>query len=301
MRERGVSITGPFILIGAGIILLLEQLNIIQWSFWEVAFRFWPLIIVAVGADVLFARRSFVGAVVSLLAVLGLLVGGIYLLGPGTPQAGGQPLTADQVAYELGDADSGVLSVSMDAGQLLIDALPEDSANVVAGTIHHTTAQEVSSNRSVSGGRVTVSIRNNWPRTYLFRDDRDFTWDLGITPNVPVSLDLSLGAGQIVVDLTKVKAGDVTVKLGAGKVILKLPGNRNLNVSVSIGAGSAEIELPSRTALQAHCTTGVGNCALPNGSGFWGQSYTSPEFSGAETKVTVDISIGVGEGSVSVG
>jgi len=301
MRDRNISITGPFILIGVGIILLLEQLNVIQWSLWEVAFRLWPLIIIAVGADILIARRSFLGAVISLLAVLGLLLGGIYLMGTGPSRSAGQPLTAEKVAFELGGASSAAADFTMDAGQMTIEALPADSADVVAGTIHRVAAQEVTSNRSVSGGKVTVTIASNWPRTYLFHTDEDFTWALGLTRNVPLEINLSLGAGQIVADLTQLKVSAVNVKLGAGQVILKLPANRNLTVSISIGAGSAEVELPANAPVTVHCTTGVGNCALPNGSGFWGQTYTAPEFSGSETKINVEISLGVGEGRLAVG
>jgi predicted membrane protein len=68
-----------------------------------------------------------------------------------------------------------------------------------------------------------------------------------------------------------------------------------MDVNVSIGAGSAEIHLPANAAVTVSCTTGVGNCALPNGSGFWGQSYTSPEFSASENQINIHVSIGVGE------
>ena len=114
---RGLSIVGPFILIGIGIVLLLQQLNMIQWSFWEVAFRLWPLIIIAVGADILIARRSYIGAVASLLVVLGLFVGGIYLMGTGPGRTGGT-LTSEEVAYDLGDAASGEINLTLDAGKM---------------------------------------------------------------------------------------------------------------------------------------------------------------------------------------
>jgi hypothetical protein len=82
-RYRGLSVFGPFLFIGLGIVLLLQQMGMIQWSLWDIAFRFWPLLVVAVGVDILVARRSFLGAVAGLIILLALLLGGIYLMGPG--------------------------------------------------------------------------------------------------------------------------------------------------------------------------------------------------------------------------
>ncbi|MGB7537599.1 MAG: DUF5668 domain-containing protein [Anaerolineales bacterium] len=296
-RDRGLSIVGPFILIGLGIVLLLQQLNMIQWNLWEVAFRLWPLIIIVVGADILIARRSFIGAVASLLVVLALLVGGIYLMGTG-PVVTGERLTSEEIAYDLGDAASGDINLTLDAGKINLRALSGDSKSVITGTIRQSPNEAATSSHNVSGTNVTVDIQSRWPRSYLFNTEIDHTWDLALTRRVPLNLDLSLGAGDIVADLTGLKAKSVNVKLGAGHVLLTLPTGSDVDVEISIGAGAAEIKLPNGAAYRIECTTGVGNCALPNGSGFWGQNYTSPEYSSADYKITINVSIGVGEAEI---
>ncbi len=295
---RGLSIVGPFILIGIGIVLLLQQLNMIQWSFWEVAFRLWPLIIIAVGADILIARRSYIGAVASLLVVLGLFVGGIYLMGTGPGVTGGT-LSSEEVAYELGDAASGEINLTLDAGKMTIGALAADSKNVIAGTIRQSPSTGVSSSHKFSGSKVNVNIESRWPQTYLFNSEIDHLWNLALTGKVPLTVNLTLGAGEIVADLTGLNVTSVNVKIGAGHLSLILPEGSNIRVDVSIGAGSAEIRLPGKTPVKVDCTTGVGNCALPNGSGFWGQEYTSSDYSSADSKITIEMSLGVGEGKVT--
>jgi LiaI-LiaF-like transmembrane region/N-terminal domain of toast_rack, DUF2154 len=298
-RYRGLSIVGPFILIGLGIVLLLQQLNMIQWSLWEVAFRLWPLIIIAVGADILVARRSFIAAVVSLLVVLALFVGGIYLMGAG-PGRTGDRLTAEEVAYDLGDAASGEINLTLDAGQMTVGALSADSKNAIAGTIRQAPNESVTSSHNFSGTKVNVDIESRWPQTYFFNTTGvDHTWDLALTGKVPLSVNLTMGAGEIVADLTGLKITSVNVKIGAGHLVLTLPEGSNIRVEVSIGAGSAEIRLPGKAAVKVDCTTGVGNCALPNGSGFWGQEYTSSDYSSADSKITIEMSLGVGEGEVT--
>jgi hypothetical protein len=296
-NQHGLSIVGPFILIGLGVVLLLQQLGMIQWSLWEVAFRLWPLIIIAVGADILIARRSYLGAVCALLAVLALLAGGIYLMGTGTSATGGR-LTSEEIAYEMGDAVAGDISLSMDAGQMTIGGLPDDSRNVIAGTVRQAPGEEVTGTHNVSGTQISVVFQSRWPQHYFFTPEIDHTWDLALTGRIPLEVDIALGAGEIVADLSGLKVTSVDVKLGAGQLILTLPSGMDIDVNISIGAGDAEIHLPEGAAVTIDCTTGVGNCSLPNGSGFWGQEYTSAGYSESEDQIRIEVNVGVGEAEI---
>jgi hypothetical protein len=295
-HDRGISITGPFILIGLGIVLLLQQLDIIHWSLWEVAFRLWPLIIIAVGADILFARRSFLGALTSLVLVLGLLGGGLYLMGAGQIAAG-EKIGSENIAYPLEDAATGRIELSLDAGKIEIGALGESSPYVIEGTLEDAADSGTSSLRR-ENSKLTVVLRRDWPHRFIVSDNDDFFWDLGFTPRIPLDIDLSLGAGQIVADLTGLRVSAVDVRIGAGQVMLKLPSNSSMEVSVKIGAGDAQIQLPEGAAVDIDCTTAIGNCNLPGGSGLWSQSYTSSGYSGADYKIKIRIDVAVGEGRV---
>jgi hypothetical protein len=87
---RGGSVVGPVLLIGLGVVLLLQQTGYLTWSLWDIVSRLWPVLIIAVGADILIGHRSFVGGLIALVVVLALLAGGLLLLGRGpetTPSA----------------------------------------------------------------------------------------------------------------------------------------------------------------------------------------------------------------------
>jgi hypothetical protein len=294
-QDRGTSITGPFILIGVGVVLLLNQLDVLHWSLWEVAFRLWPLIIIAVGADVLIARRSFLAAAASLVLMLGLLAGGLYLMGSGTLSAGER--VSENIAIPLEDAKQGRIDISLDAGQLEIGSLEESSADIVAGILHDE-ADYGRSSVSNQNGKLTVTLSREWPNRSIFYDDKDFFWELDFTRRIPLDVDLSLGAGQIVADLSGIQLSSVDVQIGAGQLILTLPADRNIDVSVKIGAGDAQIRLPEGAMVDIDCTTAVGNCSLPGASGLWSQSYTSSGYGKAEYKIDISINVAVGEGRV---
>jgi hypothetical protein len=295
-RYRGLSIVAPFILIGLGIVILLQQANVVQWNLLEITLRLWPLVLIAVGADIIIARRSYLGAVVSLIVMILLLLGGLALMGPGPAE--GDAVTSENVSYALRDATTGQIRISIDAGQLQLDALPETSNDIIQGTIHSGDRGASIENTTVNG-KATISLKSQWPRSFVLFHSEDLLWDLHLTPKIPLDVECSMGAGEIEADLSALKAHDVGMKIGAGHLWLKLPSTEDMNISVSIGAGAAEIYLPANAPIMVDCKTGIGSCNLPNGSGFWTQTYTSPEYNEAEFQIHLDISLGVGEATVS--
>ncbi|RIK28496.1 MAG: cell wall-active antibiotics response protein, partial [Chloroflexi bacterium] len=64
-RKNRSSLFGPILLIGLGILLLLSNLGVLTVNVWQMLFRFWPVILIAVGLDILFGRRSGIGAIIA--------------------------------------------------------------------------------------------------------------------------------------------------------------------------------------------------------------------------------------------
>ncbi|HEY5119101.1 MAG TPA: DUF5668 domain-containing protein [Anaerolineales bacterium] len=296
-RYHGLSVFGPFLFIGLGIVLLLQQLGMMQWSIWDIAFRFWPLLIVAVGVDILVARRSFLGAVAGLVILLALLLGGIYLMGPGP--ARGTVISSEKVSYPLEVASSAEYNLSSGAGKIQIGPLPAASANVIEGTLGQTVSGSVTADHKLSNGKVIVSIQSNWLRAYVFSRGDEFLWNLSLARKIPLDVRLNMGAGEIIANLADMSPTSVDVKIGVGHLSLVLPSGGDLNVTISIGVGAAEISVPAGASISVECTTGVGTCNLPNGSGFWNQSYTSPGYDAAKFQIKIAISMGVGQASVT--
>jgi hypothetical protein len=296
-RYHGLSVFGPFLFIGLGIVLLLQQLGMIQWSVWDVAFRFWPLLVIAVGVDILVARRSFVGAVAGLIVLLALLLGGIYLMGPGPSR--GNDLATDKVGYALEKAAAAEYDFTSDAGKIRIGPLAATSESLIEGTFGRTVSGSVTAERKQNDGKAVVSIRTEWPRAYVFSRGDEFLWDLKLARTVSSDVRLTLGAGEIDANLKDLRPTAVDVKIGAGSLSLILPPGGDVTVNVSVGVGSVTITLPEGAPVSVECTTGIGNCNLPNGSGFWNRSYTSPEFDAATCHIRITVSMGVGEATVA--
>ena len=80
--RRG-GLIGPVILIGLGVVFLLNNLGILSWSIWTVIFRLWPVLLVAAGLDLLLGRRSVWGSLLALVLTVAIVAGVLGLFGAG--------------------------------------------------------------------------------------------------------------------------------------------------------------------------------------------------------------------------
>jgi hypothetical protein len=79
-RSRSFSVLWPSLLIAAGAVLLLSNMGYLPEILWSQLWRFWPVLLIAMGIDTLFSRRSVFGSIVGALLILTLLGGVIYVV-----------------------------------------------------------------------------------------------------------------------------------------------------------------------------------------------------------------------------
>ena len=64
------SLVWGIFLIFAGILLLLNTLNIIPWEVWNQIWQFWPVILILVGLNIIFGDSRVSKTVISLVTIL---------------------------------------------------------------------------------------------------------------------------------------------------------------------------------------------------------------------------------------
>jgi hypothetical protein len=160
----------------------------------------------------------------------------------------------------------------------------------------------------------------NW-----FNRSEPLRWDIGLTPNVPLDLDVHGGVGEANLDLSSLNLSHVDVNGGVGEIDLSLPSRgdydgylnigvgefnitipsgANSNLRVKGGVGSCKVNVPPELPLRINARMGLGDIHVPsrltrvNGggegiskSGVW----ETPDFASAERKVVIDFDGGVGE------
>ena len=74
-KRKGGSLVFPIILIILGVLFLLDNLNITSGIDWRTIWKLWPVILIALGLEVLLGRRVSFGAVL-LVVIIVIIAGG---------------------------------------------------------------------------------------------------------------------------------------------------------------------------------------------------------------------------------
>jgi len=245
--RRG-SLVGPAILVGLGIILLLNNFGTLPWGVWETIFRLWPVLVIGVGLDLLIGHRSIWGSVLALVLTLAVFVGALWLL---RADVGiGTAATTDRVRQALqGQAE---IVIAPAIGRLHIEGLQE-SASLVEGRLMLGEGERLARDFAVKGDKATLSLRSEGssigPVIGTWRDKR--TWDLSLASDVPLKLDISMGVGQAELDLADLTLSELKVSMGVGQTIVTLPEKGRFQAKVSSDIGQT---VPATSDAKTTCT-----------------------------------------------
>ena len=293
-RKRRVSLAGPVILIGLGIILLLNNLGVLKWSVWEVIFRLWPALLIALGLEILIGRRSVWGSLLALVLIVVVLAGTLWLFGAGIGI--GQASATEEVRQALDGAAllGAEVVIAPAVGTLHIEALPE-SANLVEGVIRLGSGERAMPEFAVEGETATFTLRSEGafiPFVGGWGDERG--WDLGLNPDVPLQLEVSLGVGQSDVDLTGMTVSDLEMSMGVGQITVILPSEGHFQAEIDGAIGQTIVVIPAGLAARIRVDTGLASSQLPDEYQRRDDVYTSPGYKSADNRVDLEVSQAIG-------
>jgi hypothetical protein len=292
-RRRKSSIVLPSVLILLGILLLLYNLGLVDWNVWVAIARFWPIILIALGLELILGRGSISRSV--LIIIILVIISGLALRHPGARGA----ITRTRVEKPLSGATSAEIEINMGVGALYLSSLP-DSSDLISGTVDTAVGEWLTQN---------FNITANNARLVLSTENKDFfanfnffglgaqparKWDLSLNESIPISLDIRTGVGEARIDLERVLATNVEVRTGVGKTDLTLPATGHSKVTLSGGIGETIIHIPRGVAARIHTKTGIGSVQIYGNYTRINNEYVSPDFNTAENRVDLEVKGGIG-------
>ena len=290
-RRRG-GLVGPVILIGLGVVFLLNNLGLLAWSVWDVLFRLWPILLIAVGLDVLIGRRSIWGSLLALVLTLARLAGVLWLFESGVIT--GQAAATEEIAQALDGATQAEVTLAPAAGRLHVEALPE-SNNLVSGVIRPISGERVEPDFAVQGETATFSLRSEGAFTPFTPGwGGQLGWDLGLNSDVPLELASSLGAGQADLDLTDLMVSDLRVSMGVGQTSVVLPDEGRFRAKIDGAVGQTIVVIPDGLEARIRFDTALVGRDVPAGFRRQGDVYTSSGYASAEDRVDLEVAQAIG-------
>ncbi len=290
---RGEGLVGSAFTISIGTVFLLANLGYLALDVWQIILRLWPLLIVSWGLDLIVGRRSLIAAGLGIIVILGLLVVGLWGYGAFAPA--GTDLNTEQVSQQVNGATRAVISITPGVGELRLQSMAEPGG-LVTGTVANRTRGRVLQDFSQQGGVAKYSLRSPNPSTiYIGADmNQGWTWDLRLTREIPIDLNVSLGAGEAMLNLTGLKLANLDSSLGVGQITVILPAEGVYDAKISAAIGQVIVEIPEGLAARIKTGTALAGVQVPAGYVKDGNTYTSPGFTSAANRVELDLSLAIG-------
>ncbi len=252
-----------FVIILVGVIFFFSSLGILKginpWNF------IWPVFLIVLGVWILFGNllgRRFRGE-------------------------------TQQVSIPLEAATSARVKIGHGAGRLALDS-HAGPGELLAGSV----VGGLRSKIDRRDGEVEVNLRPpddafpfmNWGWS------RGLDWSLGLTREIPLSLEIGTGANEATLDLTDLRMTELHVHTGASSTKISLPANAGFTrVTCEGGVAGLELKVPSGVAARIRYRGGLSSITVDS-SRFQriGGEYRSADYETAANKVDIDVQLGVG-------
>jgi hypothetical protein len=302
-RRRG-GVVGPLLLIFLGAIFLLQNTGYLPGNFWLSLWRLWPLVLVLVGIELLFAHR-IPWLVLAGVAALVLVVGTVAMSTGLTNQPSATVAAFNTTATtDLGGASQAAVTVRFGAGQLNIGPIEQPSPNALASMTYDGPRQLAPEPRyTASPGGVGQleyqSSGRDGPSFLPFMDGNSNAarLDLALAPNIPITaLTIQTGATDARLDLSSLHVSTVDMSIGAATSWIRFPQAAGLTTAhISGGASTLTLEIPDGVAAQIQhhgglSTLDVDQTRFPQVNE---TMYRSPDYDTAQNKLDLSIETGV--------
>jgi len=272
-RVRSSSVVFPLLLIGFGVLALMWR-AVPNFHPGPILWKYWPLLLILVGAGMFFDRAqrhrdpegaphipigSTIGTV-AFLAVMAILMwhhrgearGDWVSASSGSGHRSHEIQTVDRK-----DAKAARVVVHMPAGELII-----------SGGAEHLLEADFSQGPSWESPTVDYSVEDgsgnltiNQQSSNHFMSNSDNRWKLNLNNNLPIDLEIDMGAGKGELNLSKLDLTRLQLNIGAGQVNVDLTGERGKDLEANIhgGVGEAIVRLPKDVGVIANVHGGLGS------------------------------------------
>jgi len=320
---RTRSIAGPTFAIGLGAVFLANNLGLLSLNSWMSILRLWPVLIIAIGLEIYIGRKNIWLSAVGVGATISLLAAGLWLSGGTLDSEGititrtGSPLVSEEIEQPLGRAESARIKIDSSVGELLVDSLSNDD-NLIEGTIYSVEQETIYQDYEMDGDEISYYLSSNWEPSGLTSfsgfDEPKLSWDLSLTEEIPLDLNISLGVGESDLDLSNLQITDLSLSIGVGQTrvelpegeyeayveggvgqtLITLPDEGQIELNVEGGVGEIVIYIPDDMAVKIYVDRGIAGLSIPSGYSQNNDVYTSPNYDEGKDYIELYLEQGIG-------
>lgn len=280
-RREGVA--WPVVMIGIGVVLLINYFGPRSWIGWTQILQLWPILIIAVGIDIMFRGqsgwRSLLGVVLSVV-----LIGAAVLLA-----FQGLEIQANYTSVEerySSQAELAALDLHLSVGEFVLGS-DSRSGNLISGSI---TPGNADSDLEERNGQLFYELTSSKPAIF----PHTARWELDLTPELQLGLQVSNSVGEMLLDLGELKLDGLLVNQGVGRMVIELPETITDDVLLKQGVGVLEVEIPEDVRIAVDAQKGLTRVKFPGDFELEDGYYTTPGTSRTNAELLIVVEQGVG-------
>jgi len=257
------SLIGPLVLIGIGVLFLLDNFDLLPVDAWRLLLHLWPVLLILIGIEILVGRHSTAGALLT-AGLLVIVVGGLIallVLAPDLPfferLTSSPEMRSRVIEVPLGEATTADVSIDWNSGQGQLDALQPSDDRLIAGEVeyfgdllYHVSTRNDHSEVRLDDRQTLVNLTdlaNNWAE-----------WSLSLHPEVAYDLSMDAGGGDYYFDLSALSLSGLFIDSGSGGFDLTLPWG-GYTVEIDGGSGDILIQIPTDLPVRIELDDGSGH------------------------------------------
>jgi hypothetical protein len=278
------------VLIGIGVVLLLMNLGVLDWSLLGAMLRLWPLLLIAVGLDLMIGRERRAVAVVAGVAVA-LLIAPLLWWVAERPQT----FRTEIITQPLAGAERAEVKLDVGVATLSLSALAMSDDNLMEGKVRLAGDEKISRSFVKEAGKATLSLGHD-SRTGALSSvfGGDPTWEIQLTRRVPLKLDVECGVGAAELDLRGLSLSDFRIETGVGRVEVILPDSGHLRARLHGGVGKAVIKIPASMEARIEATAGLGSVEVSEDFEKQGKRFVTSKYARGANRTDLEVEGGVG-------
>lgn len=287
LLNRG-GIVWPSLMIGLGVIFLLNNFGYLVLDVWQVILSLWPVLLIAIGFDILIGRRSWFLSLVGVVIVLAILVGSIGLMSNKAYAMAGQ-----EISYPIEGVEQAEMDFNIPVGTMALKASAEPGV-LLAGKVPEGGGITVQEQFLVQDGIAAFKLSADGSFVAVPGVTSPYRWDFQVAPEVPLELKISQGAGSVNLDLTQLSLSDLNASIGAGQITMLLLEGESFSARLSGGMGQLLVIVPENLGVRINSGTALAAFSVPDGYERNGNVYTSLNYASADAQVTLELDLAIG-------
>lgn len=306
------------ILLFVGLILLLENFNVIEF-YWRNVWGFWPVFLIIAGINILFNRnKSQVGNMIS-IGVLVITLGFLFYRGQQPPENrglfGGN--FGDKIDIDINNDDEDTLNTQRltftepfdlaSSGKVVMDISGGGTSFKLDGPTDSLVEAVVEKSRGTftlkkelidSVQRLTFRMQEKKGKWNMNDGGNDVNFKLNTQPEW--ELNMNMGAGEVDFDLSAYKIRTFKFEGGAAALDIQMGDLLPIaDVIVKTGVADVKIKVPTAAGCRIKSSTGLsakdftGFTKLDNGT------YETPNYATSTKKIFITLDGGLSNFEVS--